>query len=334
MEDASPKLIDIGIKSIKFAWKKLNPSKPHKKYNLLCVELGHLRYKTALIGIYSDTYDVELAKKSAKSNENFFGQSGFENFAEYLKNLKKQLEADKSVSEIDGLVLSLCCPVNSKDGRIDDESEYFEGWESKIRLKLHEELLEDDIVILNDAVAFALGCQDDTIMRGLKLPVLCLTLGGGIGSAFIQQGKSKKGAILQKNRYFVEPFEVGHIWKEWSDGFEGNPHQLAGQDFFDWADTKQHWNEVQKKQQFSQRIAWIINAIANEEKRDFRSVIIGGGRSREYVDQSIVSENISLKNIELKVEPDTYLSLQGSAKLWLQEYHYKKSITDLIGSNI
>ena|GEM_PF-4850175 len=334
MEDASPKLIDIVIQAIKFAWRKFNPSKPHKKYNLLCVELGHLRCKTALIGIYSDTYNVELTNKSFKSSEVFFGQSGFGNFVEYLKNLKKQLETDKSIDKIDGLALSLCCPVDSEDGRIDDGSEYFEGWENKIRFKLHNEISEDNIVILNDAVAFALGCQDDTIMKGLELPVLCLTLGGGVGSAFIKQGKPKKGAILRKNRYFVEPFEVGHIWKEWSDGFEGNPHQLAGQDFFDWADTKPNWGEVQKKQQFSQRIAWIINAITNEEKRDFSSVIIGGGRSKEYIDQNIVSQSLSSKNVRLKVESDTYLSLQGAAKLWIQQFHYKKSIADLIDSNI
>lgn len=334
MEDISPKLLDISMKILKSAWITLNPSKPHQKYNLICVELGHRRCKTALIGASSDTYNMEFTKKFLlDSTGDFFGQTGFVKFTGYLKNLKKELEADKSINKIDGLALSLCCPVNSQDGRIDNSSEYFEGWESMIREKLNEEIGEEDIIIVNDAVAFALGCQDAVIIKKLKLPTLCLTLGGGIGSAFIKKGKRK--AILSRSSYFVESFEVGHIHKEWSDGFYGNPHQLAGQHFFEWAGTQTDWNRVKKKQEFSQRIAWIINSIKNEEGKDFSSIVIGGGRSRDdFIDRNTLINGLSPKITNLQVKSDTYLSLQGAARLWLQKFHYEEDIPELVDGKI
>ena len=331
MENIVPKLLEV---CGKYIWKKIRRSKPDRTYTLLCVELGHRRCKIALIKINSGTYSIEqigdLTKTEPEETEKFLQPNGFVSFIDHVKQIQQRLQHDNSIKKVDGMALSLCCPTNSEDGVIDIDG--LLGWSPDIREILHQNTGQENIVVVNDAVAFALGCQDDIqIIKGLKLPILCLTFGGGIGSSFIQNGKPINNSIIHKNKYFVQASEVGDIWKIWENGFEGNPHMLAGQAFFDWANNETGWDKREKKLSFSERIAWIIAAIREKGTHQFNSVIIGRGYATEYVDKSKIE--YLQKKCKLSLALRTELPLYGIAKIWLQHFHYDKSISDLISDS-
>jgi hypothetical protein len=58
---------------------------------------------------------------------------------------------------------------------------------------------------------------------------------------------------------------------------------LAGQGFFDWVRKETDWEVGEIKSNFSQRLAWIINAV-KDQGIQFNSVIIGGGNAA-YINQ-------------------------------------------------
>jgi hypothetical protein len=313
MEGLLLKLIEGAVNRIGqgLAEQVITYPKLDRSYILLCVELGHLRCKIAFIDIQSGNRKVEISKLEIMSSENFYGEEGFKEFIELLQN--------KNISfKVDGLALSLCCPINSEKGIIDTENSL--GWSHNLQEILHQVMGLDCILIVNDAVAFALGCKSENRINGLKLPILTITLGGAVGSAIIQTGKP-----------FITPYEVGNIWRIWDDGFEGNPHMLAGQDFFDWVSNETSWGIEEKKRNFSQRLAWMINAIRDQKIR-VNSVMIGGGNAA-YIDVSDVKNNLNQKcKLILSRQPE--IPLYGLARLWLEHFHYGHPISNFIDGNI
>lgn len=313
VERIGARLVDDGILSP-------SPPKVDRSYILLCVELGHRRCKVALveIGVENRTVSISIPKNlEIVPSDPFLNQKGFEAFIELL--LKTQ---NSSTAKIDGLALSLSCPTSSEKGTI-DTTHSLVGWSRNIQEVLHQKIGYDCILVVNDAVAFALGSRNnDQIINDLQLPVLAITLGGGIGSS-----------IIQKKKPFVIPYEVGDIWKVWENGFEGNPHMLAGHGFFDWASRETNWETEEIKSNFSRRLAWIINATREQKCNfQFNSVIIGGGNAA-YIDQSEVSRNLQ-KPCKLRLSRLPEVSLCGAAKLWVDHFHYGQSLSDLVGSNI
>ncbi|RAQ39197.1 hypothetical protein B9S53_11920 [Arthrospira sp. O9.13F] len=293
--------------------------KSDKSYVLLCVELGHRRCKVAPVEIGVENYIISISLPILEivPSDPFLGEEGFEAFTKLLVTTQ-----NNSTAKIDGLALSLCCPTNSDKGTIDTAYSLL-GWSRNIREVLHQKVGYDHILVVNDAVAFALGCiNDGRIINNLKRPALAVTLGVGIGSS-----------LIQKKKPFVIPYEVGNIWKVWENGFEGNPHMLAGQGFFDWASRETNWETEETELNFSWRLAWIINAI-REQKSEFQfdSVIIGGGHSA-YVDQSEVSRNLQ-EPCKLSLSRSPEVSLCGAAKLWVDHFHYGQSLSDSVGSSI
>ena len=305
------RLVDKGILTY-------TPPKADKSYILLCVELGHRRCKVALLEIRSENRTVFVSRPKnleIMPSEPFLSEEGFSAFVELLLKTKNY-----SIAKVDGLSLSLCCPTSSEKGTI-DTTHSLVGWSRNIQEVLHQKIGYDCILVVNDAIAFALGCRnDDQIINDLKLPVLAITLGGGIGSS-----------VIHKKKPFVIPYEVGDIWKVWENGFEGNPHMLAGQGFFDWVSRETNWETEETRLNFSRRLAWIINSV-REQKIQFNSVIIGGGNAAK-IDQSEVSRNIR-ERCELRLSRLPEVSLYGAAKLWVDHFHYGQPLSDLVGSNI
>lgn len=294
------------------------PPKVDRSYVVLCVELGHQRCKLALVevGVENRTVTISIPKKlEIVTSNSFLNEEGFEAFIGLL--IKTQ---NASTTKIDGLALSLSCPTSSEKGIIDTTYSLV-GWSRNIQQILHQKVGYDCILVVNDAVAFALDCRNnDQIINDLQLPVLAITLGGGIG-----------GSLIQQKKPFVTPYEMGDIWKVWENGFEGNPHTLAGQSFFDWVSRETNWETEEIRLNFSQHLAWIINAV-REQKIRFNSVIVGGGNAA-HIDQLEVSRNLQ-KPCKLCVSRLPEVSLYGAAKLWVDHFHYGQSLSELVDSNI
>lgn len=291
-----------------------NSSKLNRSYTLLCIEVGHLRTKVALLQAYTEGEATGIStsyQSEILSSKLFMGQEGFQFLAQFILEFQ-----EKSAIPIDGLALSLCCPTNSERGTID--TTYSLGWKSNILERLHQETGYSCISVMNDTAGFALGCKNqEQLTRDLSYPILMLTLGGGIGSA-----------ILQKTFPLVTTIEVGNFWKVWQNGFEGNPHMLAGQGFFDWIEAETDWTFAEKVHQFSDRIAWIINELGSIAR--FNSVILGGGYT-QYIDCKIVKQSFA-KPYKIKLFRLPDVSLYGAADFWLQIFHNSQPASYLINS--
>lgn len=293
------------------------PRKADRNYTLLCVEIGHIRCKVNTIEIEAGNYTTPRLKSLQTTqplpSAPFLDEGGFSKFIELLI-----VEQSKGALKIDGLGLSICCPVNSENGTIN--SDYLPGWPQELRQVLHHETGHDDIVIVNDAASFAFGYGvTSPVANKLRTPILAITLGGGVG-----------GAIIQRKKPLIVPYEMGGIWKIWKNGFEGNPHMLAGQAFFDWADNETNWDQTEKNLNFSQRLAWIINSV-REQRVQFNSVLIGGGRAVN-VDQVEMLKHIE-GSYKCQLSRKSEVALYGAAHLWLSHFHYEIPFSELVYSN-
>ncbi|MTJ14224.1 hypothetical protein FJR11_16890 [Anabaena sp. UHCC 0187] len=275
-------------------------------YSILCVEIGHMRSKAALLKFKIQEHRLQSLKidePQNKNSEEFFGENNFENFLSWLNEWIEN-------QSINGLALSLGCQVYNKTATT---PKYWE-WPEELSRIIHDKLGISNILLLNDAVSFAFNCLNQ---KKLKKPILCLTLGGGIGCA-----------VITKKTPYILPFEGEVIARKWPNGFEGNIHILAGQPFFNWIE-KEHpdYNQTQKNKLYTERIYWIIDSL--KEKLQFQSVILGGGRTSS-IDELQLQQYLQGKIYKIKIREGIKPALLGVGQAWIERFVYEQSITDLV----
>jgi hypothetical protein len=297
--------------------KKPHISKPDGDYCILCVEVGHMLSKASLLKLdlrngKIETFKIGTVEK--RNSEDFFGENNFEKFLLWIDEWIKK-------DSINGLSLSLGCPVMNQ--HIAQTPRYWQ-WPDNLYEVIHQELNISNILFLNDAVAFAFDC----LTEKLKQPILCLTLGGGIGCA-----------VIRNKQPYILSFEGGIISKRWPDGFEGDIHILAGEPFFIWAKREYPNNQNKVIQLYTQRIFWIIDSIKKElerpthEKIEIQSVILGGGRTNIYLEPSQLDQYLinNIPGISYKIKPGIEPPLSGLGKAWIQHFIYEQPMRNLVG---
>lgn len=271
------------------------------------LSLGHT---TCVFGLVDTSMGkFQVVKPPEFLTNEFFGKRGFD-FLLFVISLFI------SGTNIDGISLSLPCEVIYTEEGDPQLHTHWTGWPSNPISELRESLGVRRISVINDAVAFALGCifEFDKI-KEFSFPILCLTLGTGIGCAILQ--KSDKGPK-------IKAIELYKIRKWWSVGFEGNPHQLAGAEFFNYVRNHTNWDLEETKGQFSLRIALIIEELKN--KFYFNSVLLRGGRT-PFVNLSDISKKISKP---VKIIRTRDVVLRGTAYSWVLSFSWKKRLSEFI----
>lgn len=178
----------------------------------------------------------------------------------------------------DGLALALSCPVDTSTGTISTPAYW--KWPTDAEEQIRHVVGLKDIVLANDAVSFAMGCDLNGI-ASLERPSLCVTLGSGIGCA-----------VIKANGTLAVPLEAEDIW---ADGrrklYSETPHELAGVFFFREFSSTLGFNLSLCRREYSRRVALVVASLLEglEEKYNFKSVILGGGYShfldREELDR-------------------------------------------------
>jgi hypothetical protein len=276
---------------------------------VLSVCLGHSMCRLSIVCIRNDSFEV-LEPIAVLSSSDFFEMRGFD----FLTFVISLFYSNIGPAKVDGVAMSIPCPVEYA-GESVFLHPHWSGWPEDFIGALRRRLGCEKVAILNDAVAFALGCFHEQQVNDLQFPILCLTLGTGIGCAILQ----KEGEDLR-----VKPFELFRIRRWWPVGFEGDPHELAGAPFFSYVRHYTDWDVEETKHQFSIRIVLIIREI--EKELNFNSVLLGGGRVR-FANADEISENLS-KQVRIMDRPE--LSLRGAAYGWALHFLWGRKLYEVI----
>lgn len=286
-------------------------SYPDGDHKILCVEVGKMQSKAGLLTFKIQEHRLIQPPKidgepTTKNSEDFFGENNFENFLSWLNELIIRYAPN-------GLAFSLGCPVYNNT----PTTPQYWKWPENISKIFYDRFKISEILLLNDAVSFAFNCLSQ---KDLKKPILCLTLGGGIGCA-----------VIRKERPCILAFEGGIISRKWPSGFEGDIHILAGEPFFKWFETEYKEKnltnkELQEKKLYTDCIAWIIDSLG--EKIEFQSVILGGGRV-SYVQEDQLKKYFQDKEksnrYRIIKKPGIKAALLGVGEAWIEYFVYPHS---------
>jgi hypothetical protein len=274
---------------------------------ILTVCLGHSKCKLGIVRIKNDSFLV-LEPIEVLLSSDFFENRGFDFLVFVLS-----LFSSKRKIKLDGVGMSIPCPIEYVEGNV-FLNHPWSSWPRDFNA-LQQKLELGKVVLFNDAVAFALGCVHEQKIQKWQSPILCLTLGTGIGCALLLQ----EGANLR-----IKPFELFKMRRWWPVGFEGDPHELAGAPFFHYVRVYTDWDVEETKRQFSERIALIIKEI--EKELGFNSVVLGGGRVC-FADAMEISKSIS-KPVDTLDQPE--ISIRGCAYGWAFPFLWNKLLTEVI----
>jgi len=186
------------------------------------------------------------------------------------------------------------------------------GWPDTIRGL--EASVADDVglpcLVLNDAVAFALGCPVMRVEAGPQT-VLCLTLGTYFGCALLRSSAT------------VQPVEVDDCLPNfaWPGGVSGSP--TAALHFHKQRNSKDD-------QAYSQLVGWLIGALQRELGR--LPVVLGGGGARSVqIEQVLLSiPETGGASVDVRVEADNLTGLAGAARLWQEVVERRRPIQEVV----
>ena len=176
--------------------------------------------------------------------------------------------------------------------------------------------MADDVglpcLVLNDAVAFALGCPVMRVEAGPQT-VLCLTLGTYFGCALLRSSAT------------VQPVEVDDCLPNfaWPGGVSGSP--TAALHFHKQRNSKDD-------QAYSQLVGWLIGALQRELGR--LPVVLGGGGARSVqIEQVLLSiPETGGASVDVRVEADNLTGLAGAARLWQEVVERRRPIQELVAA--
>lgn len=270
---------------------------------ILCVDLGSTNCKSALVDL---TPAGSASQQSATPSLPFFEMNGYSSFCVFAGKLTRPDQPSPPV----GLALAIPFEVDYQRNFV--ASNWRGGWPDNVRGL--EASLEDEVglpcVVLNDAVAFALGCSPDRPESGPQSR-LCLTLGTYFGCALLKSSAS------------VQPVEVDDCLRHhtWPDGRSGSPTAILR------FHRQQHPND---ERAYSRFVGWLIGAL---QPRLGRLPVILGGADARSVRLDEVAAGIRETGggaVEVRVEADYLVALLGAARLWDEVVQRRRPIGEVI----
>lgn len=290
--------------------------------SILCVDLGATSCRIAEIRFtrHGAIFDTPVQTISSRG---FFEKRGFDWF---MYNITQAITQRR----VDGLALCIMGPVDyrtatsslsmlatGQDGLPVNWNLRNGEWPSELQ-RILSERLGFPSVVMNDAVGFGVGVHHAHRSENTSYPALCLTLGTGIGSSIIHENHQEAS---------VTPLELETIHRRWSVDFEGDPHELAGETFFNYVCRSTPWDLEEIRRQFSCRIALVVGAISKD--LNFATVFIGGGYAG-FLDFDEVRRCLSMPTVAIEKVSQAGTALYGAGQLWLRRYVMDKHESEMI----
>jgi hypothetical protein len=280
--------------------------------NILCVDIGGTRIKSAVLSAHPSLDDLKAASYDVRNTLGWLNSSlpkllDFEH-QESLASLYRQ----RGIS-YDAVALSV-------PGEIDGQGRFkrkdLVNGPAKVPEKLVEafkKLANCPVTVIKDANAWMVGFQEYAALRGLniKYPAVLVALGTGIGVSVATSFESFENIELSGwpaqswvNLSNISGYPIREGW---------HAHHVIGKQFFGWVE-KEHpeWDYGKIRTEFTKRVRaalddiliWIEKIVGNRVS----TIILGGGNASNVYVQGI-SLNIEravipLIDQEIKFSPD------------------------------
>ena len=204
--------------------------------NLISIDIGgttfsYIIFKNQCIFYQSDTFDIKK----------------FKTIINLLINLKKLIEKNLKLIDIDIICIACPGPLNSKTGEIYNTPNLKILQNINLKNYVKKVFNCENINIMNDANVFALGCKYK-LKNEINDVILGITLGTGIGFGIIINNKLFEGSYGMAGEYELSPLEKKQTWAD-----------FVGYKFFE-LESKKNFNNVLTAKE-------IFNLASNDSKK-------------------------------------------------------------------
>lgn len=235
----------------------------------------------------------------------FFSDGGY---ARLCAHLVETIRVD-AARKPEGLALAI--PLTVDYARDVVGSGWLAGWPSRVR-QMEDWLVEEGglpTVVLNDAVAFALGSLPLATEYGPQSTV-CLTVGTNFGGALLH------GVSI------AQPLDLNELLAHtiWPNGLSGFPSRLM------------RWQEQQplEEREYGRITGWVIGRLQQHTRS--LPVVLGGGRTRSILVDDVLRgiREVGADAVSVRLDANERVALVGAARLWSEVVEHRRPIAEMI----
>lgn len=271
--------------------------------NVLCVDIGFSRCKLGLV----DWVAGSMSQHPAVPSPPFFFESN--GYSSFCRHLRTTAVSDRTYGP-EGLALAVPFAVDYRAGVV--VSLCLGGWPDSLSdfLTTLDEQLGLTALVLNDAVAFALGCPELEHESGPRA-ALYITLGTNFGCA------------LMRNSSVVHSVEVNQHLANigWPNGFRGSASALL----------HRYREQRVPDTSYSQLVGWVLGAL----QRDFSRVpvVLGGGGAGQIAQDEVTKgiEAVGGSEVRMTLQAADSVALFGAARFWSEVATRGRPVWELVG---
>jgi hypothetical protein len=272
--------------------------------SILCVDLGSTNCKLGFVAEVGGSVGQQSVVPSAP----FLEPNGHAALCTHLKPFARGGRLSPPI----GLALALPFEVDYRRNWI--ASNWRGGWPDSV-LGVEASLMDElglRCVVLNDAVAFALGCPPMRFDTGPQAN-LCLILGTYFGCAVL------------KSTGTVQPVEVDYCLPHyaWPSGALGSPTAVL---------NRHRQQNPDDAQAYGRLVGWLIGAL--QTKFGKLPVVLGGGhiKSVRIEDVTLGIQDAGGSDVDVRIETDYLAGLKGAAHLWREVIEGRRPIQEVVAA--
>jgi hypothetical protein len=290
------------------------PSSHSGESLVLCVDLGGTRCRIAAAHVAGDT---PSSLEAVHSLEHHHFITGVDGIAQLAEELARHTEAaDRPIT---GLALCLPAAIFHLAGGLEPPGMSWPRRIGAIEDQLGERLGVPRVTVLNDAVAFGLGCVCFDAGESVSGRTLCLTLGTNFGCA-----------LVERSIGHVTPVEANRVLSGlvWPNGHRGSPAQVLRGLPFERTDARE-WDS-QSQRSFGELVGWVAGEL--NQRRSCGGIMLGGGRAN-IVDPGDVETGmaaVGVAPLPIICDGRDETALLGAASAWATRYLQARPLAEII----
>jgi hypothetical protein len=286
-----------------------------------CLDAGQTTWKVATARIQESAAVLGAVRRGPSGKPYFSCKNGHSRFISDLVEPARILTGRESLEGIAGAVPFR---IDYGTGRLDSEGRA--GWPERLdqlETSFRRALGVERIVVLNDAVAYALGHRQQNPSTDVAPSTLYLTLGTFVGAVWSPAHAS-----------VLHPIEVRLLLPQqwWPNGTRQSPSAMLSELPFLGREASSWMTE--EAADYSHRIGWVVGAMLATLPAE--RVVFGGGRSYR-LDLSALMQGVSELGAKIPqciVAPQDELALLGAAAAWAHRYIRELPLSSLIGTGL
>jgi hypothetical protein len=286
-----------------------------------CLDAGQTTWKVAAARIQESAAVLGAVRRGPSGRPYFGCRNGYSRCISDLVEPARTLTGPES---LEGIACAVPFRIDYDTGRLDSEGRA--GWPERIEqleTTIHRALGVERIVVLNDAVAYALGHRQQNPSTDMLPSTLYLTLGTFVGAVW-----------SPANASVLHPIEVRLLLPQqwWPNGTRQSPSAMLSELPFLGREASS-WT-TEEAADYSHRIGWVVGAMLATLPAE--RVVFGGGRSYR-LDLSALAQGVSELGATVPqsaVAPQDELALLGAAAAWAHRYFRASPLSALIGPGL